>query len=76
MGFLGGGSKGPSQAQIMQMQEQAAQKERDRLAMESAARERSQQQNFMDQEKRRRMLAETEGVEDDEEQRRRFLAGA
>jgi hypothetical protein len=75
-GILGGGGGGPSPAEIARQQEEAANRERDRLAMEAAQGEAKTRADFLSAEQRRMALAAENQPEADDEQRRKFLRGA
>lgn len=81
-GVLGGGSKpkGPSQAEIIKAQESAAQRERDRMARETAQKKiETDQKTLADMaatESKRRAFAGQLSGENDDEERRKFLKGA
>ena len=80
MGSIFGGKKGPSQAEIAAAQEKAAQRERDRMEREAAAKKlQSETKAVADlqaAESKRRAFAGQLSGEQDEEQRRKFLKGA
>ena len=75
-GILGSSDKGLSQADMIRMQEDSANRERDRLKGEEAAKKEQAKQDFVDKEKRRLAAASTGMIDEDEENRKRFLQGA
>ncbi len=77
MGFGGGKSKGPSVQELQRQQDIAMQKERERIAQETAAKERGERDvalaSLDETESRRRAFAGTLNGEGDEAERRKFL---
>lgn len=79
-GWFGGGSKGPSQSEIIAAQEAAAKKERERLATEAAEKDAETQAKLQAEMKRKQSkrlaFASGEGIEtqeDEESSRKKFL---
>lgn len=80
MGFMKPKS-GPSQQEIMQMQEKAAEKERNRVEQEQAAKKaETEQKALADMEategRRRAFAGSLTETTEDEDERRKFLRGA
>lgn len=77
MSFFGG-SKGPSASEIAAQQRQAAERERVKLATETAQKEaleqKEMQQSYAREQSRRQSMVGA-AVEDDDTQRRKFLRG-
>lgn len=71
--LLGGGSKGPSAAELQAEQEAAARAERDRLAKETAGAQAAQQKKMAESETGTRQLAA--GILDEETGKKKFLKG-
>lgn len=71
--IIGGGSKGPSAAELQAEQEAAARAERDRLAKETAGAQAAQQKKMAESETGTRQLAA--GILDEETGKKKFLKG-
>jgi hypothetical protein len=78
--LAGAPKSGPSAAELQAQQEAAAQRERDRIAAETAKKKMEDDQkavaDIQTQESKRRAFAGQLATEDDEKNRRKFLKGA